>query len=180
MYLRIPRCLPLAITQARRLSVPCSSVSVLPVCMLVTPHDRSPTKMQACFEDQCVHFFKIRPNHTEQIARIPSRHGAMCMLFTLTYDTAPMYVYYSTVFGTQLLVCLFDGFHPIFFPQNSLVLRPSSNSDPGSYSRPFFPLRTTVRAFMFITRRIQRYLLSSTCVELYLLTLVGALSSYGL
>ena len=40
----------------------------------------------------------------------------------------------------------------------------SRNSDPGSHSRLFFPLHTVAR--IFIARRFQLFLPSSTCVEL--------------
>ena len=57
-----------------------------------------------------------------------------------------------------------------------LSLPPSLNSDPGSHSRLFSPLPTTVCALHFIARRFQLFLPSSTRVELCLPTL-GALSS---
>ena len=63
------------------------------------------------------------------------------------------------------------------YPRTTLALPPSSNSDPGSHSGPSFPLPTTVRAFIFIARRIQHFLPSSTRVELYLPTLLDTLSS---
>ena len=56
--------------------------------------------------------------------------------------------------------------HPIYYPRTILALPPSSNSDPGSYSGPSFLLPTTVRAFIFIARRTQHFLPSSTRVEL--------------
>ena len=71
---------------------------------------------------------------------------------------------------------LFFFFIP-FIILASLALPPSSSSDPGSHSGPSSPLPTTVRAFLFVARRIQRFLPSSTRVELYLPTLLGALSS---
>ena len=52
----------------------------------------------------------------------------------------------------------------------------SSNSDPGSHIGPSFPLPTTSRAFTFIATS-QNFLHSLTGVELYLPTLLGALSS---
>ena len=66
-------------------------------------------------------------------------------------------------------------------PHNTtFALPPSSNSDPGSDSGPSSPLPTTVRAFILIARRIPCFLPSSTRLELYLHTLLGALSSYPL
>ena len=52
-----------------------------------------------------------------------------------------------------------------------------SNSDPGSHSGPSASLPTSARAFIFISRRSQHFLPSSTRVELYPPTLLGALSS---
>ena len=43
-----------------------------------------------------------------------------------------------------------------------LQLPPCHNSDPGSHSRHFPPLPTTVSAFVFIARRVQ-HLLASNC-----------------
>ena len=42
-------------------------------------------------------------------------------------------------------------FHPIYYPRIMLALPPSSSSDPEGFSSP---LPTTVRAFIFIARRI--------------------------
>ena len=39
--------------------------------------------------------------------------------------------------------------HSIYYPRTPLALPPSSNSDPGSHSRPSSPLPTTVRDFIF-------------------------------
>ena len=44
---------------------------------------------------------------------------------------------------------------------------PRCNSDSGSLRRLFSPLPTTVRAFIFIARRVQHFLPSSTRVELW-------------
>ena len=70
--------------------------------------------------------------------------------------------------------------YPVYYPRNSLALPPSSNSDLGSHSGCSSSLPTSARAFIFIARRTQHFLPSSTRVELYLLTLLGALSSYPL
>ena len=56
--------------------------------------------------------------------------------------------------------------HPICYPRTTLALLPSSNSDPGSHSEPFSPLPTSVRAFIFIARRIQHFLPASTRVKM--------------
>ena len=75
---------------------------------------------------------------------------------------------------------LFFSLHPIYYPGTTLALPPSSNSDLGSYSRPFSPVPTTVRAFIFIifmARRTQYFYPSTTRVELCVPTLRGALSS---
>ena len=65
----------------------------------------------------------------------------------------------------------------IYGPRNTLVLPPSSNSDPGSeFSEPFSP--TAVRALIFIARIIQNFFPSSAGVELYLPTLLGALNVF--
>ena len=50
----------------------------------------------------------------------------------------------------------------------ALLLLPSSNSDPGPHSGPFSPLPTTVHSSIFIARRLEHFLPSSTRVELYL------------
>ena len=68
--------------------------------------------------------------------------------------------------------------HPIYYPRTTLVLPPSSDSDPRAHSGRSSPLPTTVGAFIVIARIIQHFLPSSTRVELYLPTLLGALSSY--
>ena len=68
--------------------------------------------------------------------------------------------------------------HPtVYYPRTTLALPPSSNSDPGSHSGPTSSLPTLARAFIFIARRSQYFLPSSTRVEVYLPTLLGALSS---
>ena len=59
---------------------------------------------------------------------------------------------------------------PIYFPRTTLALPPSSNSDPGSHSGPSSLFPTAVRAFIFTAKRIPRFLLSSTRVELCILT----------
>ena len=64
----------------------------------------------------------------------------------------------------------------IYYPRTTLALSPSSNSDPGSHSGPSSPLPTTVRAFIYVARRIRHFLSSSTRVELYLPTLLGVLA----
>ena len=76
------------------------------------------------------------------------------------------------------LVCLFLFFSIpfIIFALLSLSLH-SRNSDPGSQSRLFSPLPTTVRAFIFIARRVQHFLPSSTRVEFCLPTLLSALGN---
>ncbi|CAN0028038.1 unnamed protein product [Laminaria digitata] len=56
--------------------------------------------------------------------------------------------------------------HPIDNPRPTLPLPPSSKSDPRSHTRPYSPLPTTTRAFVFITRIIQLFVPSSTRVEL--------------
>ena len=58
----------------------------------------------------------------------------------------------------------------------TLALPPSSNSDPGSHSGASSPIPTTMRAFIFIARRL---MLSARRLawKLYLPTLLGALSS---
>ena len=64
----------------------------------------------------------------------------------------------------------------IIFALLSLSLH-SRNSDPGSQSRLFSPLPTTVLAFIFIARRVQHFLPSSTRVEFCLPTLLCALGN---
>ena len=66
---------------------------------------------------------------------------------------------------TFFLLSCYPIFYPIYYPRGTLALPPSSNSDPGSHSGPSFPLPTTVRAFIFIAKIIQRFLSSSTRVE---------------
>ena len=57
--------------------------------------------------------------------------------------------------------------HPICYPRTTtLALPPRGNSDRGSHGGPSSPLpTTTVRAFVFVARRIQHFLSSSTRVE---------------
>ena len=59
----------------------------------------------------------------------------------------------------------YDLFFCYCYPRTILALPPSSNSDPGSHSGPSSPLPTTVHAFIFIARRSQHFLPSSTRVE---------------
>ena len=72
----------------------------------------------------------------------------------------------------------FFFFHAIYYLRPSFFsLPPSRSSDPGSHSRLFFPLPTTVRALQFYREKISAlFLSSSTRVELCLPAL-GALSS---
>ena len=65
----------------------------------------------------------------------------------------------------------------IYHPRTTLALLTSKNSNPGSHSGPSSSLPTSVRAFIFIARRSQHFLPSSTRVELYVPTRLGALSS---
>ena len=66
--------------------------------------------------------------------------------------------------------------HLVFFCSSSLYASPfflspsygSRNSDPGSQSKPFSPLPTTVLACVFIARRVQHFLTSSTRVKICL------------
>ena len=67
---------------------------------------------------------------------------------------------------------------PIYFPRTTLALPPSGNSDPGLHNGPSSSLPTSARAFIIIARR-QHFLPSSTRVELYQPTLLGALSSWS-
>ena len=79
---------------------------------------------------------------------------------------------------------LFFFFHPIYYHRTTstttlLALPPNSNSDPGSHiglPSPPSPLRYN-NASIFIASRFRHFLPSSTRVELYLPTLLGALSS---
>ena len=52
-----------------------------------------------------------------------------------------------------------------------LLQLPRHDSVPGSHSRPCSPLPTTVRAYVFIARRVQHFLPSSIRIELFLHTL---------
>ena len=85
------------------------------------------------------------------------------------YITAALFYYWSYNY-----VVFFIPFIILALLSPSL---PSSNSDPGSHSGPSFPLPTTVRAFIFIARIVKHFVPSSTRVEWYLPTLLGALSS---
>ena len=87
------------------------------------------------------------------------------------------FFYFFLYFYLHFLFTFFIFFHPIYYPRLTFELPPSSNSDPGSHSGPSSPLSTTVRAFMCFARRTQHFLPSSTCVELCLPTLLGALNS---
>ena len=68
-------------------------------------------------------------------------------------------------------------FHIIYLRPS--FLSPSRNSDPGSHSRLFDPLPTTVRALHFYRQIIPLCRPSSTRVELWLPTLLGALSGWS-
>ena len=92
-------------------------------------------------------------------AVLESGHGQACRFATLTV-------------GLLRHEAHFFFLHPVYFPRTTLALPPSSTSDPGSQSGPSSPLPTTVRAFVFIARRIQLFLPSSTRVELCLPTLL--------
>ena len=73
------------------------------------------------------------------------------------------------------LACVFFFAHLLFYLRTfpfSFSL-PSRSSDPGSLSRLFSPLPTTVHAFFFIARLFQLFLSSSTRIELCLPTLGG-------
>ena len=61
---------------------------------------------------------------------------------------------------------IFFFLHPIYYPRTTLALPPSSNSDPELHSGPSSPLPTAARSFIFIARRVERFLPSSTRVEL--------------
>ena len=67
--------------------------------------------------------------------------------------------------------------HPVYSCiVTALFLSPSRvNSAPGSLRRPFFPLRPTLRADIFIARRVQHFLPSLTRIELRPRTLLRAL-----
>ena len=69
---------------------------------------------------------------------------------------------------------------PIYDPCTTLVLPPSRNSDPGSHRGPFSPLPTTVQPSILPREEPSIFLPSSTRVECYLPTLLGALSSWSL
>ena len=75
-----------------------------------------------------------------------------------------------------IYLCNIFFLHPIYCPRTTLVL-PPSYSDPGSHSGPSSPLPTSARVFIFIARKSQHFLPSSTRVEMYIPTLLGALSS---
>ena len=86
----------------------------------------------------------------------------------------------------MMLVALLHDSLAILLPILFIILALLSRSSPGvtqirghmSYSGPSSPLPTSVLAFIFIARRIQHFLPSSTRVELYLLsTLLEARSS---
>ena len=66
----------------------------------------------------------------------------------------------------RIYFLFFRFFHSIYHPRTTLALPPSSNSDPESHRGPSSLLPTKVRAFIFIARRIQHFLPSSTRVEL--------------
>ena len=74
------------------------------------------------------------------------------------------------------MFCFFSLIPFISVAHLLLYLLPTRNSDLGSHSRLFYPLPATVRAFVFIARRFQPFLPSSTRIELCLPTpLQGAL-----
>ena len=53
----------------------------------------------------------------------------------------------TALLRTTFVLLLYFLLHPIYYPR-VLALPPSNCSDPGSHSRPSFPLPTTVRAFI--------------------------------
>ena len=97
--------------------------------------------------------------HTPLDFSVPTRCCTTWYSYQVSFLFIPIYAYYPRTTST-------------------LALFSSSNSDPGSHSRPSSPLPTTVRAFIFIARRSQHILSSSAGVELCLPTLLGALSSF--
>ena len=80
----------------------------------------------------------------------------------------------------MILICNIFFLHPTYYPRTTLAPPSSSNSDQGSHSGPSSSLPTSARAFIFTARRIQHFLPSWTRDELYLPTLLGALSSWSL
>ena len=71
--------------------------------------------------------------------------------------TQPRFDYFLVRVIFLCILYLVYILHPKFYPRTTLVLPRSSNSDPGSHSGPFPPLRTTVCAFVFIARRILHF-----------------------
>ena len=67
--------------------------------------------------------------------------------------------------------------HPMHYPRTTLALPLSSSSDPGSHGGPSSPLPTTVRAFIFYREKISALSSLATRVEVYIPTLLGALST---
>ena len=64
---------------------------------------------------------------------------------------------------TVLFLKLIPSYDIRIFPSSFSL--PRRNSDPRSLSRLFYPLPTTVRAFIFIARRFQKFILSSARIE---------------
>ncbi|CAN0506122.1 unnamed protein product, partial [Laminaria digitata] len=64
----------------------------------------------------------------------------------------------------SLFFTAFFFLHPIYYPCLTLPLPPLRSGV--SHGGRFSPLPTTVRAFIFIARRVQHFLPSSTRVEL--------------
>ena len=104
-----------------------------------------------------------------RISLAPIKEPTLNQMIQTQYDekvviyTSYMYIY---IFSIPFII----------FALLSLSLH-SRNSDPGSQSRLFSPLPTTVRAFIFIARRVQHFLPSSTRVEFCLPTLLSALGN---
>ena len=107
--------------------------------------------------------------------QVKNSTGIRYLVYTITTELLS-YRFFSR-FSSHVLFffCLFS-IPFIIFALLSLSLH-SRNSDPGSQSRLFSPLPTTVRAFIFIARRVQHFLPSSTRVEFCLPTLLSALGN---
>ena len=109
-----------------------------------------------------IYFFVFIPS-LFFLATSPARGGGHDRLFFLLIALKlffPLSIFLFCLFFVLLFLLI-----PFVIFAHLLSLLPTRNSDPGSHSRLFYSLPATVRAFIFIARRFQPFLPSSTRIE---------------